>query len=150
VTPAVRLRQSETGRLTSVLDIVKVLCISGKGRRVYRFLLRLLISELNEHKCVSRVVRPSATHVVSLTVEVIGNVGKLQFDHVQILLSTVCQTVARGTPLGFREEISMIAKYFSARANRQFVHLLELSSFPTHMCSVPDIERLPTVLQEME
>jgi hypothetical protein len=52
VTAALRLRKSETGQLTSVVDIVEVLCISGKGRRVYRFLLSHLISDLNEHKFV--------------------------------------------------------------------------------------------------
>jgi hypothetical protein len=53
---------------------------------------------------LSRVVRPSTAQVVSMTVEVIGDVGNLQYDHVQILWSTVCQTVASGTALGFREE----------------------------------------------
>jgi hypothetical protein len=81
---------------------------------------------------VCRVVRSSATKAVSLTVEVIGDVGKLQFDHVQILWSMVCQTVARGTRLGFREEISMIAKYFPGGAHRQLVRFFTLSSFPTH------------------
>jgi len=97
---------------------------------------------------LSRVVRPSTAQVISLTVEVIGDVGKLQFDHVQILWRTVYQTVARGTPLGFREEISMMAKHFPARA-QQLGHSLTLNSFPAHMCSVPDTERLPSVQQEM-
>ena len=57
--------------------------------------------------CASLVVRPSATQVVPRTAELIGDVGKLQFDHVQILWRMVCQTVVRGT-LGFRKEISMI------------------------------------------
>jgi hypothetical protein len=61
---------------------------------------------------LSRVVRPSTTKLVSLKMEVIGNVGKIQFDHVQILWSMVCQTVARGTPLGFCEKITMITKKF--------------------------------------
>jgi hypothetical protein len=94
-----------------------------------------------------RVVRPSAIQVVSLTVEVIGDVGKLQFDHVKILWSMVCQTVARGTPLGFREEITMIAKNFSARTHRQFGHFLTLNSFPTHVCPVPDIDSQPYASQ---
>jgi hypothetical protein len=97
---------------------------------------------------LSRVVRPSATQVISLAVEVIGDAGKLQFDHVQILWSMVCQTVARGTPLGFRKEITIIAKNFPARAHRQLSHFLTLSSFHTHMCSVSDTERLPSVQQE--
>ena len=80
--------------------------------------------------------------------EVIGDVGNLQFDHVQIFWSKVCQTVARGTPLGFGEKITMIAKHFLAGAHRQLGHFLTLTSFPTHMCSVPDTERLPSVQQE--
>lgn len=97
---------------------------------------------------LSRVVRPSTAQVVSLTVEMIGDVGKLQFDHVQILWNTVYQTVVRGIPIGFREVIFMIAKIFPARA-QQLGHSLTLNSFPPHMCSVPDTERLPSVQQEM-
>jgi len=69
------------------------------------------------NRSVSRVVIPSATQVVSSAVEVIGDVGKLQFDHVQIPWSMVCQTVVRGTPLGFRKEITIIAKNFPARSH---------------------------------
>lgn len=74
---------------------------------------------------LSRVVRPSAAQVVSLAVEVIGDVGKLEFDHVQILWSMVCQTVTRGTPLGFRKEITIIAKKFPrsrSQTTRSFSH----------------------------
>jgi hypothetical protein len=74
---------------------------------------------------VSWVVRRSATQVVSLTVQVIGDVGKLQFDHVQILWSNFCQTVALGTPLGFREEITIRSKKFPrfcSQTTRSFSH----------------------------
>jgi len=57
----------------------------------------------------------------------------------------VTKPVYHGTPLGFREDISTIAKNFTARANRQFGNFFTLSSFGTHRCSVLDIERVRSV-----
>jgi hypothetical protein len=147
VTPAVRLRQSETDQITSEVSFFKVFAYPAKAthrvypakathrvysakathrvypakatHRVYHFLLRLAISDPH----LTQVFHGSSDHLqptlFPLQWKWWVTCESYSSDHVQILWSVVCQTVVRGTPMGFREKISMIAKHFPVRTHRQ-------------------------------